>query len=112
MTTLTLYRRCCVFLLLAACGLAMLALLLHPMNPGDFLAMAAGAPLDTLVGAYGREVAVLFWIGLAMAGAAIAGLLFPPQALRQKSEPVPAAANGGGYATLDGEDAARLWSCR
>jgi hypothetical protein len=45
-------------------GLMSLALLLHPMSPDDFLALALSAPLATIQKPYGMQAATLFWISV------------------------------------------------
>lgn len=40
-----------------------LALLLHPMDPLNFLALALFDPLQTISESYGIQAAILFWSG-------------------------------------------------
>lgn len=65
---------------LTACmwaGLAIInfALFLHPMSPENFLALAFSDPLQTVDSRYGSGMAIIFWIGLSLAAAALLGLL-------------------------------------
>lgn len=51
-----------------------LALLLHPLNPEDFLMLACTTPFDTTGARYGLQATVLFWIAAVPFMVGIAGI--------------------------------------
>ena len=77
------WRRCYFHCLWGGCTSMCVALLLHPMSPKNFLALALAAPLDTIRDAYGIQAAVLFWLSAAVIAFGIAGLAGFGRQLRQ-----------------------------
>ena len=61
-------------LMLAGIGLMNVAMFLHPMSPEDFLGLALSNPLQTLADTQGGAAALLFWVGVPVSLAGIAGL--------------------------------------
>jgi hypothetical protein len=65
------------FLMWVLTGFALvnMALFLHPMSPEDFLEFALSNPIATVFDAQGGLMAAVFWCGILLFLAGIAGLL-------------------------------------
>ncbi len=65
------------FLTLMLIGFALVnvALFLHPMSPEDFLELAVNNPIATVVDPQGSSMALVFWGGILLSLAGVAGLL-------------------------------------
>ena len=75
MRGLTLSRHTALTSTLVGFALINVALFLHPMSPEDFLELALVDPIATVAGAaQGSMMAVLFWCGIVLFLAGIAGL--------------------------------------
>jgi hypothetical protein len=68
-------RRLCTVLFMCGTVLVSVALFLHPMSPEDFLNLVFSDPLQTVIDAQGGNMAIFFWISVALAVFGLSGFL-------------------------------------
>jgi hypothetical protein len=76
-------RRICLILLLTGAVLASVALFLHPMSPEDFLGLVFSDPLQSVIDAQGGNMAIFFWVSVALAVVGLSGWLTSFHLLRR-----------------------------